>query len=359
MDAIYLQHINQLALLRNLIYIFGLIFVIEQFAKKRPINSTFICIVISIIFILFVSTITVDSHNWWDDHTVYAIGFLSGEVISSASAASEPLFYAMTSFIRLLTDNYVIYFFIIAAIYTGAYLWASKRMTNNNGTLIMFMMFVTSLFFVAYGVNTIRAGLAMSLLILGFTFYNQSKITFAILALCAINIHLSMLLTLSAFIAALFIKKPKMCFTIWLVSIILSISLGSWVEGIFASTFEDDRTQIYLMQDPTKALYNVGFRWDFVIYSLIPIVMGYYYIYRHHFQDKFYTILYCTYLIANSFWVLVIRANFTDRFAYLSWALMPIILMYPLLTGNIFRHQNNKIALMLLFNVAITFVLSL
>ena len=359
MEASDIAYLNQLGLLKNFIYLFSICIVIEQFAKKKPINSFFIGIIFSLIFTLFVSTPQINLNNWWNDHVVYAIGFLSGEVISSASAASEPLFYAMTSFIRLLTDNYVIYFFIIAAIYTGAYLWASKRMTNNNGTLIMFMMFVTSLFFVAYGVNTIRAGLAMSLLILGFTFYNQSKITFAILALCAINIHLSMLLTLSAFIAALFIKKPKMCFTIWLVSIILSISLGSWFEGIFASTFEDDRTQIYLMQDPTKALYNVGFRWDFVIYSLIPIVMGYYYIYRHHFQDKFYTILYCTYLIANSFWVLVIRANFTDRFAYLSWALMPIILMYPLLTGNIFRHQNNKIALMLLFNVAITFVLSL
>lgn len=358
MDAIYLQHINQLALLRNLIYIFGLIFVIEQFAKKRPINSPFIGIVISLIFTFFVSTIKVDLNNWWDDHTVYTIGFMTGEVISSASSVSESLFYAMTSFIRMFTDNYVIYFFIIATIYTGAHLWASKRLTNNNGTLIMFMMFVSSLFFVAYGANTIRAGLAMSLLILGFTFYNQSKITFAILALCAINIHLSMLLTLCAFIAAIFIKKPKMCFTIWLISIILSISLGSWFEEIFASSFEDNRTQIYFMQDPTKTHYKVGFRWDFVVYSLVPIVVGYYYIYRRHFQNKFYTIIYCTYIIANSFWVLVIRANFTDRFAYLSWALMPIILMYPLLTGNIFRHQNNKIALMLLFNVAITFVLS-
>lgn len=359
MDSIYLQHLNQLELLKNLIYIFGLVFVIEQFAKKKPINSPFIGIVISLIFIIFVSTIRVDLNNWWDDHTVYAIGFVTGEHFSEASATSEPLFYAITSFIRLFTDNYIIYFFIIASIYTGAYLWASKRITNSNGTLMLFMMFVTSLFFVAYGSNTIRAGLAMSLLILGFTFYPKNKIVFAILSLCAINIHLSMLLTLSAFIAAILIKKPKMCLTIWLLSIILSIAFGNWFEEIFASSFEDKRTEIYLMQNQSMTHYKIGFRWDFVIYSLIPIIIGYYYIYRRKYQDKFYTILYCTYLIANSFWILVIRANYTDRFAYLSWALMPIILMYPLINSNLFKRQNYKIATMLLFNVAITFALSL
>lgn len=356
MEASDIAYLNQLGLLKNFIYLFSICIIIEQFAKKKPINSFFIGIIFSLIFTLFVSTPQINLNNWWNDHVIYALGFLyENQIVTSIS---EPLFHAITISIRYFTDNYIIYFFIIATIYTGAHLWASKRLTNNNGTLIMFMMFVSSLFFVAYGANTIRAGLAMSLLILGFTFYNQSKITFAILALCAINIHLSMLLTLCAFIAAIFIKKPKMCFTIWLISIIISISLGSWFEEVFASSFDDKRAQIYLIQDPTKTHYKVGFRWDFVIYSLIPIVIGYYYIYRRHFQDKFYTILYCTYLIANSFWVLVIRANFTDRFAYLSWALMPIILMYPLLAGNIFRHQNNKIALMLLFNIAITFVLS-
>lgn len=343
----------------NILWIFTILLAIIQSSINRKINAFTICLILSVIISTIFSSIPI-TFNIWDDHTNYAYAFVTSLSDENLHAPfKEILFIALNKTIRSFTDNYHVFFFIIALIYTIAYSWTSKRLTNSSGTLIMFMMFVTSLFFVAYGVNTIRAGLAMSLLILGFTFYNQSKITFAILALCAINIHSSMLLTLCAFIAAFFIKKPKMCFTIWLVSIILSISLGNWFEGIFASTFEDDRTQIYLMQDPTKTLYKIGFRWDFVIYSLIPIVIGYYYIYRRHFQDKFYTILYCTYLIANSFWVLVIRANFTDRFAYLSWALMPIILMYPLLTGNIFRHQNNKIALMLLFNVAITFVLSL
>ncbi len=355
---IYLQQYYQIEFLRNLIYLLGVTIAIFQFGHKKPFNNIFIGISIAAISTYLLSTFQVDLSHWWNDHVVYAIQFLTGETFN-LSDESEPLFYAITSFIRFFTDNYIIYFVIIASIYTGGYLWISKRLTNNKGTLMMYMMFVTSVFFVAYGNNTIRAGLAMVILILGITFYRQNKITFGILALCAINIHLSTLLTLVSFIAAIFIKKPKLCFSIWLVSIILSIGFGSFFEEFFMSNFEDKRTEIYLLADPTKTHYKVGFRWDFVIYSLIPIVVGYYYIYRKKFHDKFYNTLYCTYLIANSFWVLVIRANFTDRFAYLSWALIPIILMYPLLNGELFKHQNNKIAMMLLFSVAITFGLSL
>jgi hypothetical protein len=36
-------------------------------------------------------------------------------------------------------------------------------------------------------------------------------------------------------------------------------------------------------------------------------------------------------MIANTFWILVIRANFSNRFAYLSWFLMAIVIAYPLL----------------------------
>lgn len=47
--------------------------------------------------------------------------------------------------------------------------------------------------------------------------------------------------------------------------------------------------------------------------------------------------LYCTYIIANSVWLLVIGAFFTDRFAYLSWCLSPILLMLPLCRARLSR----------------------
>lgn len=61
------------------------------------------------------------------------------------------------------------------------------------------------------------------------------------------------------------------------------------------------------------------------------MLVGWYYIYRKKFNDRFYTLIYNSYLLTNIFWILVIRANFSDRFAYLSWFLIPFLLVYPLL----------------------------
>lgn len=355
---ILLEYSNQIQLLKYILYIIVLLFVIVQTTKKEAITSVFSCIIISLVFCYFVSTPIVDFSNWGDDHSVYAAQFYYSNSINFYEN-SEFLFGILCHIIRCFTDDYVVFFFVISILYCLCHILASKNYSKNNGTLVLFIMFISSLFFVSYGVNTIRSGLAMSLLILAFSFYKRNNFLYVLLAICAINIHVSVALTLVSFIVAIIIKKPKMCFTIWLISIILSVSMGSYFEEIFANMIEDDRTNSYLLVDADQTIYNVGFRWDFVIYSMIPIIVGYYFIYKKKFTDNIYNILYCTYLLANTFWILVIRANYTDRFAYLSWALMPIILIYPLINGNLYKHQNYAISLVVFLNVAFTFILSL
>ena len=355
---VILEYSNQIQLLKYILYIIVLLFVIVQTTKKEAITSVISCIIISLVFCYFVSTPIVDFSNWGDDHSVYAAQFYYSDILDLYSSY-DYLFGVINRFIRTLTDNYIIFFFVISILYCLCYILASKNYSKNNGTLVLFIMFISSLFFVSYGVNTIRSGLAMSLLILAFSFYKRNNFLYVLLAICAINIHVSVALTLVSFIVAIIIKKPKMCFTIWLISIILSVSMGSYFEEIFANMIDDDRANTYLLVDADKTNYNVGFRWDFVIYSMIPIIVGYYFIYKKKFTDNIYNILYCTYLLANTFWILVIRANFTDRFAYLSWALMPIILIYPLINGNLYKHQNYAISLVVFLNVAFTFILSL
>lgn len=354
-DIIYLR---QVALIKNLILIIGLVVAIAQFGNKKPIKMLPIAVILILLISYFFASFPIDFNNWWNDHMIYAAGFYYADTVPNEDM-SDPLFKWLTYGIRIITDNCSIYFFVIAIMYCSFYLISSKRFCNRyGGALIMFILFITSNFFVSYGVNTLRAGLAMSVLILAFSYFQEQKIIFALFALCAINIHFSVALTLCSFIVSIYIKKPKMCFTIWLISIILSFSMGSYFEELFAGLVEDRRTS-YLLVEADKTHYNVGFRWDFIVYSLIPILMGYYYIYKRKYNDFFYNILYCTYLLANTFWILVIRANFTDRFAYLSWALMPIILIYPLINGQLFKHQNYAISFVILINVAFTFILSL
>ena len=100
----------------------------------------------------------------------------------------------------------------------------------------------------------------------------------------------------------------------------------------------DERVS-YLMVNAMDTHYKAGFRIDFILYSCFPALLGYYYIYKKKYRDVFYCNLYNMYLLSNTFWILVIRANFSDRFAYLSWFIYSIVLLYPLVTHSIVKRQ--------------------
>ena len=52
---------------------------------------------------------------------------------------------------------------------------------------------------------------------------------------------------------------------------------------------------------------------------------------------------------------MVIRSSFSNRFAYLSWFIYPVVMAYPLLRMNIWKDQDRKTALILFFYSGFTF----
>ena len=63
-------------------------------------------------------------------------------------------------------------------------------------------------------------------------------------------------------------------------------------------------------------------------------------------------------MYANAFWIMVIRAEFSNRFAYLSWFLYPIVLAYPLLKLKIWpKTQGNKTAVIMAGHLAFTLLM--
>ena len=75
---------------------------------------------------------------------------------------------------------------------------------------------------------------------------------------------------------------------------------------------------------------------------MMPILLGYYVVIKRGISDKVYLILLNTYTISNAFWVMIIRANFSNRFAYLSWFMLPIVLAYPLFKFDIWGDSQGK-----------------
>ena len=100
---------------------------------------------------------------------------------------------------------------------------------------------------------------------------------------------------------------------------------------------------------------HVGFRWDFLLYSGFGTAMVWYVTRYRRFTDRAYIIIANTYLLCNAFWIMVIRSSFSNRFAYLSWFIYPLVMAYPLLRMNLWKDQDRKTALIFFLYSGFTF----
>lgn len=211
-----------------------------------------------------------------------------------------------------------------------------------------FLFNLAALSFFTYGVNGMRNGLACSLMLISMALAaldSSRKLIAVVLAFFAYNIHHSTLLPFGMMIISMyFIKSYRWAYSFWIFSIVLSLVLGNTISNIFAGLGFDERLSYLTTQADASEFSHTGFRFDFLIYSMMPIVLGYVIIIKKGIRDKTYELLLNTYTLTNAFWVMVIRANFSNRFAYLSWFLYPMVLAYPLFKLNVWGDRQGEIA---------------
>ena len=137
-----------------------------------------------------------------------------------------------------------------------------------------------------------------------------------------------------------------MMFYFWLLSIPISLVAGPQIGAFFGGLGFDDRMASYTSQDNmeefAELFSHTGFRWDFLLYSSMPVLLGWYTIFKRGISDSFYYSLLSTYVYSNAFWILVIYSVSSNRFAYLSWFLYPIVLAYPLLKFPVFKQSHSR-----------------
>ena len=289
------------------------------------------------------------------DRDLYAQLVASANHGTVINPKSDRVFYGYVNITGAFLSP-TLWMYLTALIYVINHYFCSKKV-GGYYMYPLFLMFLTGLFFYGYGTNTIRAGFAASFLLLALTFYDK-LFYFVLFMLIAINCHFSMIIPAVAMLASRFLDRTKIYLILWMIAIPLSAVAGHSFEALFSSMTSDDRIS-YLSVDTDETHYNVGFRIDFILYSCVPVIMGYYYIIRRGIKDRFYSILYNTYILANCFWILVIRANFSDRFGYLSWFIYPVVLIYPALKYQLWNRQNEKVALIVFLHGLFTYAMFL
>ncbi len=351
----------------NLLFVLTILYVLSHQglsfqAVYRGRENYVASLVLCIILILFlglrpISYIFGDTINYAEKYNLMKHGF-----VHYSPEDSDWLFAWLMDWCAQIMSVQM-FFLIIEIGYIGCTLWACKRMMRNN-VWVAFLMNLVAYSYFAFGTNGLRNGLACSIMLVAFSYIlgpNREKIIAAILCFCAYNIHHSMalpilMMVVSTFILTKFKNSLKLTIAFWMLSIILSLVAGDWLEDFFANLGFDDRLNSYITSDDYDDQFSsVGFRWDFLLYSVMPIILGWYVVVKKQVSDKTYLMLLNTYILCNSFWIMLIRASFSARFAYLSWFIYPLLLAYPLLKLPIWRKQGDNLNWIMLANLGFTY----
>ena len=389
----------------------------DELSEKGQPNNIWICIPLCLVLVLWLGNRPVSSV--FGDTFSYSHMYKNVRIaVINASMSGEWLFMWIIVWCRRAGLDVNGFFTVIDAIYIFTALLAVQKFVPKNPLLGMLFL-CGSLMFFSYGTNGIRNGAACSIVLLAMAFLLESNyimaavlaavamslhrsvalplasivaarwiirdprhalyicacsivllamafllesnyIMAAVLAAVAMSLHRSVALPLASIVAARWIiRDPRHALYIWIGSIGLSLIGGNAFINFFSSLGFDDRMEAYGSKDAENyGFSSTGFRWDFLLYSAMPVYLGYTVLIKHQVRDNWYRILYSTYCLANAFWVLVIRAAFTNRFAYLSWFMYGIVVAYPLIMMRVWDDQDRRTAIILLAFVGFTVIMN-
>lgn len=221
-------------------------------------------------------------------------------------------------------------FVLLAAIYfIGTYVACRKFFPKN--TLMAYVVFLGAFSTFSYSVNGIKAGAAAAIFLCALAYRTDKPICASILAISSWGFHHSMTPCVLTFFITWVYSNPKWYFAFWIVCLALSAAHVTYFQTLFMN-YTDAKSATYLdMENMAGWEGKTGFRADFVIYSAMPILVGYWTVVKKKINNIKYNRILSTYLFVNGLWLLCMYAGFTNRIAYLSWLMYPIVLIYPFL----------------------------
>lgn len=309
------------------------------------------------IMLAFFAILLIGWREWWV-HEVFFDSYRYGSFyVNALFDAKDMGFYVLQDQCKRAGLSVDMFFLICASLYVIPYALASQKISHRYGFIVL-LAIMSTMGFYSYGVNGIRNGLAISFLLLAFS--RNKIVPFILFSIIAVSFHKSVALTLLSFIVAQKIcNNIKWGIMLWLLTIPFSFVAESIIKNaVLGIDFFNERVEGYFTTEADADQFShVGFRYDFVLYSAIPVLIGWYFQVRKKFTDKFYRILYCTYLYANAFWIIINSVPYSNRFAQLSWFLMPVLIIYPFIYYDSIRFRFPKIAMVLIAQLCFVLIM--
>lgn len=324
-------------------------------AEGSPIQTAAFILTVIITLFLGLRQASTEFGDAWG----YAMDYIVGiGVFKGVDLGEEWLWGGVSDFSRLMGFNVNEYFLFIEFFYIGGMFLSSWILMRKNLWIAM-LFFFTAFQTFSFGTNGIRNGMACSIELVAIALVVEQGPKRALgvfLMFLALGIHRSTMLPTAAALSSIYlIKETKWALRFWIASIFISLVAGSAVTEFFTSLGFDDRMARYSYEATEEYFSGTGFRWDFWLYSFFPVLMIWYVTRYRRFNDVMYNTIANVYLLCNAFWLIVIRSSFSNRFAYLSWFIYPVVMAFPLLRMNLWKDQDRRTALILFFYSGFTF----
>lgn len=298
----------------------------DEIINNSKVSSAVLMMVFMIVFIGFRphSAVFIDTMNYILDYK-----FSEGHHFDFDINAKNFIFDNLFAYFSANRLGITSFFVVIASIYFACSLLAIRRLFPND-TFAVYLTFLAAFSTFTYSTNGIKAGAAASIFLLALS-YRDKLIPCLLGMIVCIGMHHSMKMPVAAFVLTLFFRNPKYYFYGWVFCAIMAAGHVGFFQDIFAGLSEGGKNTYLTATSDTADAYISGFRPDFMLYSAMPVWVGYVAKYKKGIQSTMYDTLLYTYMVANGIWMLCMYASFTNRIAYLSWSLYPVVLVYPFL----------------------------
>ncbi|MCV2886688.1 EpsG family protein [Aestuariibacter sp. AA17] len=227
------------------------------------------------------------------------------------------------------------YLFVVFWLGLLPFVQALKRLYGQ-GWGYMLLVYAMFPFFISYFASGLRQAVSMAI---GYwvvvNYFAHRRVIFATVGLLIASLfHVSslvilpILLGMHAFEKTLSLSRVLM---IWVGVVCISmLGLNEQLLGFMSGFFDEgSRYQYYIDQDKISQIqaqmnYRTGFRWDFTLFSIIPVLYVLYFERRAGIDLwllKFYLLLNCAFQLMSF-------TPSNDRFAALSWFYIPTLLVH-------------------------------
>lgn len=298
---------NPLLLQSNIMAELFLVFVFALFIGLRPVNSVFF------------------------DMTTYLYNLqkIQGTTFDFTFETDNIFFDNLFTWWGCNGISPTLFFLAIATIYMGCSYVGIKRLFGCHA-MLAYLVFLAAFSTFSYGTNGIKAGAAASIFIMALSYWNKLWICIPLM-IVSLGFHHSMIAPIAAFVVAYVLKNPKWFYYVWFVCFLMSAFHVTYFQFLFGG-MADEQGAGYLMATEATSKAHIGFRLDFVLYSAVPVWIGYQLEMKKNMKlsNTYHTLMHF-YLATNAIWMLCMYASFNNRIAYLSWFVYPIVIIFPFL----------------------------